>query len=125
MKIRIQGNSVRFRLTKSEVERLCEHGSISEQTHFPGQSFTYAVEAKEGIRSLQAHFTQDTIGLQVPLDQLKDWKDSAKVGFYREMPLANAQTLSLKLEKDFTCLEERGEDESDNYPNPKSQLKQL
>jgi hypothetical protein len=25
------------------------------------------------------------------------------------------------LEKDFTCLDETGEDQSDNYPNPKTE----
>ncbi|MFT5833421.1 MAG: hypothetical protein ACI97N_001048, partial [Cognaticolwellia sp.] len=43
-----------------------------------------------------------------------------QVGFKYEMPLENGEILSLLLEKDFVCLDERGEDESDNYPNPKA-----
>jgi hypothetical protein len=48
-----------------------------------------------------------------------NWDANDKVGFENTVSLKNGKTLHLLLEKDFTCLDDRGEDESDNYPNPK------
>lgn len=42
-----------------------------------------------------------------------------KVGFYHTQTLDDGQKLNLTLEKDFVCLDERSEDQSDNYPNPR------
>lgn len=118
MKIRIQRNSIRFRLTRSEVALLKQNGSHREQTAFNGKSFNYAVAAKEGITQLQAEFQEDTITLFLPKTESVKWPDSEQVGYENKMILNNGQLLNLLLEKDFVCLDERTEDQSDQYPNP-------
>jgi dephospho-CoA kinase len=118
MKIRIQRNSVRYRLTRSEVALLKENGYHSEQTAFNGKNFTYAVAAKENITDLQAAFQEDTITLFLPKKESVKWPDSEKVGYENKMVLNDGQILNLLLEKDFVCLDDRIEDQSDNYPNP-------
>ncbi|MEQ8219316.1 MAG: hypothetical protein RH981_13845 [Arenibacter sp.] len=118
MKIRIQGNSVRYRLTRSEVESLKKDGYYKEQTAFNGKDFTYAVAAKENITGLQAEFQGDTITLLLPKNESIKWPDNERVGYENKMILNDGQVLSLLLEKDFVCLDERVEDQSDNYPNP-------
>ncbi|MBT8283427.1 MAG: hypothetical protein KJO86_06785 [Muriicola sp.] len=118
MKIRIKGDSVRFRLTKTEVEELCSKGTIEEVTHFKNKSFVYAVKrtTKEGIYTT---FEQDAITLHVDERLLDGWNHNDKVGFDYVEKIDSETTLSLLLEKDFVCLDERLEDQSDNYPNPK------
>ncbi|MCK0136739.1 hypothetical protein [Arenibacter sp. S6351L] len=123
MKIRIQGNSVRYRLTRSEVESLKKDGYYKEQTAFNGKSFIYAVAAKENITGLQAEFKGDTITLLLPKNESLKWPDSEQVGYENKMVLNDGQVLNLLLEKDFVCLDERVEDQSDNYPNPKATTK--
>jgi hypothetical protein len=122
MKIRIKGNSVRLRLTRSEVETLCDEGSFSEQTDFNGRVFIYALRSDDGIEEMRADFIEDTITVYIPEAQLNGWKDNNEVGFYNNMPLSDGQGLTLQVEKDFACLDERREDESDNYPNPKADI---
>ena len=39
MKIRIKGDSIRFRLTRTEVETLCKNGYYEEVTHLNGAFF--------------------------------------------------------------------------------------
>ncbi|MCK0147732.1 hypothetical protein MWU78_18905 [Arenibacter sp. F26102] len=123
MKIRIQGNSIRYRLTRSEVTALQAKGFFEEHTSFNGKNFGYRVMAKEGITALQADFQEDTITLYIPKNESEKWPDIDRVGYANDMNLANGQTLSLLLEKDFVCLDERVEDQSDNYPNPAATTK--
>ncbi|MBC8769454.1 hypothetical protein H4O18_15760 [Arenibacter sp. BSSL-BM3] len=120
MKIRIQGNSIRYRLTRSEVTALQVKGSFEEHTAFNGKNFGYRVMAKEGINALEADFQEDTITLFLPKLESEKWPDIDRVGYSNDMILDNGQTLRLLLEKDFVCLDERVEDQSDNYPNPEA-----
>jgi len=118
MKIRIKGNSIRYRLTKTEVETFCKTGFFADKTVFNTTAFRYVLKAKKGITALDADFTDQTITLFIPFDQSKDWAVSSQVGFQHTVSLDSGQELSLLIEKDFVCLDEREEDQSDNYPNP-------
>ena len=122
MKIRILGNSLRFRLTRSEVDTLCNKGYIEDQTTFDTSVFTYAVKLVEASAKLSAQFNNNTISLNLPVSLGNNWHQTEQVGFNETMEFKNEGTLSLLLEKDFTCLDERLEDQSDNYPNPKAIL---
>ncbi len=119
MKIRIRGNSVRFRLTKNEVEHLCREKFIEERTNFSIQDFVYEVRVAN-TEQLDIHFVNNKISLEISESQLDNWDNNNRVGFSHSVTTSNGKTIDLLLEKDFTCLEDRGEDESDNYPNPKS-----
>ncbi|CAZ98199.1 hypothetical protein Q4603_04125 [Zobellia galactanivorans] len=120
MKIRIKGNSVRVRITKSEVTQLCKEGVVQEVTPFISGSFTYALRSQD-VSGLTADFQDNTITVVLPQELVKDWEDNNRIGFNGSVPLGDGQNLLLLVEKDFTCIEDRGEDESDNYPNPKLQ----
>lgn len=119
MKIRIKGNSVRFRLTKSEVETFGKTGIFKEETVFATKILTYALFAKEGITELQADYTEDTITIYFPKTEQEDWATNSKVGYSNSVDWNDKTDLSLLVEKDFTCLDNTIEDQSDNYPNPK------
>ncbi|WP_373075272.1 DUF7009 family protein [Zeaxanthinibacter enoshimensis] len=122
MKIRIKDNSVRFRLTRSEVEQFGNTGYYASHTEFNGSKFGYALQAKDGISELQAGFTDNTITLYVPISLAEEWASTDKVGLANSYTLDSGKPLLLLLEKDFVCLDERSEDESDNYPNPKATI---
>ena len=122
MKIRILGNSVRFRLTRSEVKTLCTKGYIENQTKFNTDVLTYAVRLVADSEKLNAQFRDNTITLNLPQSLGSNWHNTEQVGFSETIAFSNNGSLSLLLEKDFTCLDERLEDQSDNYPNPKALL---
>lgn len=119
MKIRIKGNSIRFRLTKSEVELFSTQGYIEEATIFPNKIFSYALKAKEGLNAIEADFSNDTITLYLPKKLQKEWATNNQVGYNNTVDWNDDTVLSLLVEKDFTCLDNTIEDQSDNYPNPK------
>lgn len=122
MKIRIKSDFVRFRLTKTEVKTLAETGYLEEHTHFPESVFTYAVQGTSGINILSASFVNNKITLLVPISFTKTWPDNDIVGRETEIKTVTGKTLLLLLEKDFVCLDETTEDQSDNYENPNKQV---
>jgi hypothetical protein len=119
MKIRIKGNSIRYRLTKTEVETFCKTGYFEDTTNFGTKKLTYALQAKEDIDMLDAEFLEDTITLFLDIQKSKDWFKTNQIGFSNKAIREDGTELSLLLEKDFVCMDETVEDQSDNYPNPK------
>lgn len=119
MKIRIKGNSIRYRLTKTEVKTLGDTGYVEEKTNFGNRVFHYGLKASDTVKELKASFEGDTITLYVPLDDARNWANNDKVGFESHQVLEDGATLLLVLEKDFVCMDETSEDQSDHYPNPK------
>ncbi len=120
MKIRIRNNSVRFRLTKSEVSKLSSTGSIQSVTDLSNKSFIYAVNSKNDIEEMSVALEANGIILNIPDKFLADWAINDKMGFYGEQLNKSGSTTKLVLEKDFVCLDATAEDQSDNYENPKS-----
>jgi hypothetical protein len=120
MKIRIKGNSIRYRLTKSEVETFCDNGHYQECTNFGTKNFTYSIRVKKDIHLLEAEFKNNTITIYVQLDEIKDWASNDNVGFKHKYLTESGTELLLSVEKDFMCMDETVEDQSDNYPNPKA-----
>lgn len=114
MKIRIKGNSLRYRLTQSEVTRLWEEGFLQEKTPFANGTFTYSIETS-GTDSdkLSAGFTDNRIVLYMPKSMIHELYGTDKVGFQDK-----SGPVSLLVEKDFVCIDNTAEDQSDNYPNP-------
>jgi len=123
MKIRIKGNTIRFRLTRSEVEAVATIGHLSEETVFAETSFRYAVRATKGLDGLNADFKEGAITLYMPVASAQEWWTTERVGFEHQLVLDNGNTLYLLIEKDFVCMDESTEDQSDNYPNPSAQKK--
>ncbi|MEX0290647.1 MAG: hypothetical protein AB3N14_16195 [Flavobacteriaceae bacterium] len=123
MKLRIKGNSVRIRLTKTEVAQFCEQGFYTAETNFGKTLFRYSVKAGPEADSMSAVFEAEEIAIIIPASELQNWQRDERVGFYDQINLGADEHLLLQVEKDFECLEFRGEDESDNYPNPKAQTR--
>ncbi|MBB6501789.1 DUF7009 family protein [Pedobacter cryoconitis] len=112
MKIRIKGNSLRYRLTKSDVAKLGSEGHLEEHTAFAGKTLTYIIVTTNND-TLTADYIGDKIVLNMPKIMIDELNTTDKVGFDdRNGPV------SLLVEKDFTCLDQVEEDQSDNFPNP-------
>lgn len=118
MKLRIKGNSIRFRLNKTDVQKLSQDGYLEEHTHFGNAIFTYAVDTNIDAARLSASLEHNRIILHVPDKFLKDWPENDETGMKSLVDLKNGESLSLLIEKDFVCLDDTEEDQSDNYANP-------
>ena len=118
MKLRIKGNSIRLRLTKSEVTLLAQTGSLNEQTEFGESVFRYSLLCKNKINELSADFKNGGITIFIPEAFVKEWAMNDIVGIEAQMKTNGIKELHLLVEKDFKCLDETTEDQSDNYENP-------
>lgn len=118
MKLRIKANSVRIRLTKTDVSKLANEGYLQETTVLPGQTFTYALKSDENATALTIAFENNILSMIVPKYFAANWYQNDIVGIDATMLVNEKEKLYLLLEKDFVCLDETSEDQSDNYENP-------
>ena len=117
MKLRIQGNSIRFRLTQTEVSTCGEADACMGKVEFPdGNTLIYRLTTGSALSST---FRDNVITIALPEMEVERWMNSDQVGISGKLTLENGDELSILVEKDFKCLTERGEDESDMFPHPK------
>lgn len=120
MKLRLQGNSVRLRLTRSEVQRLRESGAVEEAVDFGGDLLTYRVQTIPHPDPVQARFKDCAVTVLLGQGAADAWAGSEEVGIY-----ARVGGLVISVEKDFRCLTRPLDDqERDAYPHP-GQLEQI
>ena len=118
MKIRIKANSIRLRLSKSEVAKFGIDGYLEETTNFPGQQLIYALQKASQWDDLTADLHQTKITVFMPEGMMREWVESEKVGYSSDMRIGDTGSLHILVEKDFVCLDETLEDQSDNFENP-------
>lgn len=120
MKLRIKGDSLRLRVTPSEMSRLLQSGRIEETIHFSLESdakLTYALmlAAQDGGIALR-HLPHE-IAVVISSALAYAWADGEQVGIYGAVNTA-AGLLELAIEKDFACLDKNDGENEDTYPNP-------
>lgn len=118
MKLRIKGNSIRIRLTKTEVDRFEKEHYLEESTEFVTGRLTYVLAKDATMNELGAKIEGTKITVQVPLAIADHWTSTDEVGFQNNFSIGTDKQLFLLVEKDFVCLDNTFEDQSDNYPNP-------
>lgn len=120
MKLRIKDNSIRLRLTRSEVDALRESGFVSAKTGFPGgRELHYRVESSPASVNPAAFFSDNAVTVRLPETAVLAWAASEQVSLSGEQVLDDGAVLQILVEKDFVCLTSRdGEDESDMFPHP-------
>lgn len=114
MKMRIQGNVLRFRLNRAEVARLSSEGTVSASLPFPdGHTLSYRIEAAP-TDVVQSSFRDGEILLRLPAQAVREWSSGEQVGIEQ-----TSGPLEILIEKDFQCMHkgEEGKD-PDAYPNP-------
>jgi hypothetical protein len=120
MKLRIKGNSLRLRITPSELTRLLESGRIDETIHFSvdaSANLTYALELSGVGPAIDVRWALQQVVVVIPSDEARRWGNSQEVGLYSAVDTA-AGVLELAVEKDFACLDKSDAENADTFPNP-------
>ena len=122
MKLRIRDNSIRLRLTRTEVEAVRNDGLVRGHVQFAGSNaFDYVLESSPATVRPEAHVSNNVLTVRVPQLDIRQWAESENVSIESEQNLDDGGHLKILVEKDFACLAPRaGEDESDMFPNPDS-----
>jgi hypothetical protein len=119
MKLRIKNSSIRLRLTKSEVSRFEETGSISAVTPFGGgRTLTYTLQTSGNADAVTASFGDAHISVIVPAAMAHHWASTENVSIRAEQG-GGGERLQIVIEKDLQCLhKEDTKRDADAYPHP-------
>ena len=120
MKLRIKDNSVRLRLTRSEVDALRDSGIVASKIDFPGgRELCYRLESSPASVNPAAFLSDNAVTVRLPEAAVLAWATTEQVSLQGEQLLDDGAMLRILVEKDFACLTQReSEDESDMYPHP-------
>ena len=119
MKLRIKDNSIRLRLTQTEVEQIGNGDQIHNNLNFPGGERVSYLLVGSAVENTEIEYKDNRISISVPTEILTIWANSDEVSLLYELSLDHDNVLKLLIEKDFACLTPReDEDESDLFPHP-------
>ena len=107
---------------RGEVEALREKGVVEATTGFPGaRALVYRAESSPAIVTPTAFFSGNEIVVRLPEATVLAWATTDQVSITGEQVLDDGDILKVLVEKDFTCLTSReDEDESDMFPHPEA-----
>jgi hypothetical protein len=121
MKLRIKGNSLRLRVSRSEVSKLLAGDCLEETIHFTPEAaanFTYALQQKTSSGRPTVQYSENKVTILIPTEEANAWGTTDQVGIAEDISLGALGSLGLLIEKDFACLDRSEEDNEDTFPNP-------
>ena len=120
MKLRIRGNSLRLRLSRSDLARLIGTGRIEATIRFTREDdarLTYALQCSDTVQEMSLRWRPQEITVLLPALQASHWAESDQVGISANCH-AGDEVLDLLVEKDFSCLHGTEAENQDAFPNP-------
>jgi hypothetical protein len=123
MKIRIQGNSIRYRLKEPEVADFKKYGRVTETIQLGDEETEQLrfVLLRSSVNMVTVQQADKTTTILVPEQMAQRWTDSDLVGFDAIIEIGKGKGLKVLVEKDFKCLDGSEEDNIGAYPNPAKQ----
>jgi hypothetical protein len=115
MKIRIRGNSIRYRLDKTDIQALKENGKVEEETRIGAMSLHFCVRVGD---KQKVKLEGSGVHMSILAEKAAEWMDTELVGIEFEQQNPDNSVLKILIEKDFKCLTEREEDDSSAFENP-------
>ena len=113
MKLRIEDDTLRLRLSQGELDEFAATGRVEGAVHFgpnPEQRLTYAQErgserpqTMPNGEPVQIHYEPGALTVLVPFELAKTWVETDQTGFSHDLPLAANQHLHILVEKDLDC----------------------
>lgn len=122
MKLRIQGNSLRIRVGRSELAQFLHQGRIEDAVQFtpaPEARLAYALEVSPAdTTQTQVRYSLQEVAVILAPRQVVQWSLETEVGVYSQVPIGAGNLLEVIVEKDFACLDRSDEGNKDAFANP-------
>jgi hypothetical protein len=121
MKLRLQFNSIRLRLKRSEVDRFIRTRRVEERIMSgigDQQSFHYLLEANDSVSAPKGSIAPNGVVVQVPIAAALKWALTNQIGIECEQAVDNKTSLRILIEKDFACIDGTEEQNADTFANP-------
>lgn len=120
MKLRITSNSLRLRVSQSDLARFMQSGQIEETIHFAADAaaqLSYALEQSDTAREISLVYQPQSVTVSIPRAAALDWAGGNRIGIYGDVDVG-IYKLAVTVEKDFACLDGTDRENSDTFPNP-------
>jgi hypothetical protein len=120
MKLRIQGNSLRLRISQSELAALMQDAQLEATIALgiaSGTTLTYSLKHRAGANNVALDYSASCITVTLSTAAATHWAQGNDVGIYGSVP-TSAGPLELMIEKDFACLDGTDMENADTFPNP-------
>ena len=120
MKLRIENNSIRLRLSPSEVEQFGRTGKVEGTSVFgPENQLSYVLARDEAAKGIRASLENQVISVFIPQKLASEWVETSLVSLEEEIMVAENIYLKLLVEKDFQKKRKGVPLDDDVFPNPK------
>ncbi|MBC6991298.1 DUF7009 family protein [Hymenobacter sp. BT491] len=109
MKLRIEDNSVRLRLSDDEVQHFGRTGRVSSSVRLgphPDDQLKYSLERlPEGDPSdtVRILYASGSMAVRVPAALAQQWVAGSDIGFSEKLHVTETQELRILVEKDLDC----------------------
>ena len=120
MKLRIKGNSLRLRVSQSELAKLIQGSTIEDTIQFspaPDAKLTYALEIASSGPDVRVEYVPQCVTVVLSTQAAERWASGHDVGVYGSSE-TSAGPLEVIVEKDFACLDGDPSRDKDAFPNP-------
>ena len=121
MKLRIKGNSLRLRVSRSELARFQAGARIEETVHFtagPEAKLTYALESASQPFPVRVRCGFREVTIVLSKDRARVWGAENEVGVYGSVDIGSEGSFDVLVEKDFACLDRSDTENEDTFANP-------
>jgi hypothetical protein len=109
MKLRLEENSVRLRLSEAEVAQFAQTGRVAYTIAFGpalDQTLLYALEklpATDPATAVRVRYAAGALAVEVPAKLAQEWTATEKNGFSAQILVAEGRELRILVEKDLDC----------------------
>lgn len=120
MKLRIKDNSIRLRVSQSDLAALLRDGRIVERIRFGPASdarLGYALEIRDTHQEITIDYRDGTAIVALSSAAARHWAASDDVGIYGDAETGDGP-VALLVEKDFACLDRNDPQDEDAFPHP-------
>ncbi|MCB2378493.1 hypothetical protein LGH70_12910 [Hymenobacter sp. BT635] len=103
MKLRLEANSLRLRLSEADAQQLAQTGRVAVAVGLPGAGpLTYALEQTEAP-DFSVSYAAGGLTVHLPAALARPWLGSEQNGLSATLPLEAGQALRILVEKDLDC----------------------
>jgi len=119
MKLRISGNSLRLRLSRSEVAQLEQFSCVEDAVEFgPDCKLSYALLVSTEIAAAHASLKGSSLSVLIPRNVAQSWIGTDSLTIAANQDIGGGKNLQILIEKDLKCAHKNVVENEDFYPNP-------
>ena len=103
MKLRIEADSLRIRVSEDELAAFERDGRLEDKTRFgPGMALTYCLVRDRSATDPRADLEGGTIHIRLPVEDCNTWCTSDEEAIQGRQAIGGEEQLDIAVEKDFS-----------------------